>query len=322
MKTTNKKRLAMLAFLVLLALLIMIIFGSRVRNYGDFSVIEPGDSIEYEFVSVNGVNLHVATAGPEDGTPVILLHGYPDAHFGWRDQIVALADAGFRVIAPDQRGYNLSDKPKGMENYMMDILVSDILALADHYGYETFNLAGHDFGGIVSWNLADAHPERLDRMVIFNAPHPAVMSRFQEENEEQRSKSWYAYFFKLPWLPEMVTQAGNWKMLANSLKESFSEKELDEYRRAWSQPGANTATINWYRALFKQSEQDQPNSQIDIPTLVVWGKQDPHIMWQSAEPSAAMTTSGQVIYIDDATHWVLRDAPEKTGELLVDFFPE
>ena len=189
----------MLAFLVLLALLIMIIFGSRVRNYGDFSVIEPGDSIEYEFVSVNGVNLHVATAGPEDGTPVILLHGYPDAHFGWRDQIVALADAGFRVIAPDQRGYNLSDKPKGMENYMMDILVSDILALADHYGYETFNLAGHDFGGIVSWNLADAHPERLDRMVIFNAPHPAVMSRFQEENEEQRSKSWYAYFFKLPW---------------------------------------------------------------------------------------------------------------------------
>jgi pimeloyl-ACP methyl ester carboxylesterase len=156
-------------------------------------------------------------------------------------------------------------------------------------------------------------------MVIFNAPHPEVMNRFQAENEEQRSKSWYAYFFKLPVLPEMVTQAANWSMLAGTLEDSFSEEELDEYRRAWSQPGANTATINWYRALFKQNEQDHLNSLIDVPTLVVWGKLDPHIMWQSAEPSAAMTTSGQVVYIEDATHWVLRDAPEKTGELLVDF---
>ena len=277
-------------------------------------------SIEYEFVSVNEIHLHVATAGPKDGDSVILLHGYPDAHFGWRDQIVALSDAGFRVIAPDQRGYNLSDKPKGVKNYRMDMLVSDIIALADHYGFATFHLAGHDFGGIVSWNLAESHPERLKRMVIFNAPHPAVMSRFQVENKEQRKKSWYAYFFRLPWLPEMVTQAGNWKMLANALGESFSDDEINEYRRAWSQPGANTATINWYRALFKQKEQDRSNSLIDVPTLVVWGEQDPHIMWQSAEPSAAMTTSGQVVYIDDATHWVLRDAPEKTRELLVDFF--
>jgi pimeloyl-ACP methyl ester carboxylesterase len=276
--------------------------------------------IEYEFVSVNGIQLHVATAGPRDGDPVILLHGYPDAHFGWRAQIVALAHTGFRVIAPDQRGYNLSEKPKGVQSYRMDVLVSDIIALADHYGLEKFHLAGHDFGSIVSWSLAESHPERLERMVIFNAPHPAVMSRFQEESKEQRKKSWYAYFFQLPWLPEMVTQAGNWRMLAGSLQGSFSEDEIDEYRRAWSQPGANTATINWYRALFRQNERDRPDSLIDVPTLVVWGKEDPHIMWQSAEPSATMTTSGQVVYIDNATHWVLRDAPEKTGELLVDFF--
>jgi pimeloyl-ACP methyl ester carboxylesterase len=118
----------------------------------------------------------------------------------------------------------------------------------------------------------------------------------------------------------MVTQSANWKMLANALGESFSDDEINEYRRAWSQPGANSATINWYRALFKQNAEDRPNALIDVPTLVVWGKQDPHIMWQSAEPSAAMTTSGQVAYIDDATHWVLRDAPEETGELIVHFF--
>jgi pimeloyl-ACP methyl ester carboxylesterase len=146
----SKRRFALLAFLAFLVLLVTVVLSARLRNYGDFSVIEPGDGIEYEFVSVDGIQLHVATAGPKDRDPVILLHGYPDAHFGWRDQIVTLADAGFRVIAPDQRGYNLSDKPKGVKNYMMDLLVSDIIALADHYGFETFNLAGHDFGGIVS----------------------------------------------------------------------------------------------------------------------------------------------------------------------------
>lgn len=283
-------------------------------------MFKPEDTIQYEFVSINGINLHVATAGSEDGEPVILLHGYPDAHFGWRDQIIALADAGFRVIAPDQRGYNLSDKPKGVENYMMDILVSDILALTDHYGFERFNLAGHDFGGIVSWNLADTYLERINRMVIFNAPHPAVMNNFLAENKEQRRKSWYAYFFKLPWLPEKVTRAGNWKMLARAMEESFSDDELNEYRRAWTQPGANTAMINWYRGLFKQENEDKSYDIIDVPTMVVWGKLDSHIMWQMAEPSAAMTTSGQVLYIEDATHWVLRNAPERTGEILVNFF--
>lgn len=313
-------KLAILITLLLLVVLLIVIFGWRFKDHGDFSVIKPEDGIVYEYITVNGINLHVAAAGPEDGAPVILLHGYPDAHFGWRDQIVALADAGFRVITPDQRGYNLSDKPKGVENYMMDMLVSDILALADHYGFETFNLAGHDFGGIVSWHIADRHPERLDRMVIFNAPHPEVLNRFQEENEEQRSKSWYAYFFKLPVLPEILTQSANWKMMSNALGESFSEEEQNEYRRAWSQPGANTATINWYRGLFKQNTADTSYTLIDVPTLVVWGKQDPHIMWQSAEPSAQMTTSGEVAYIEDATHWVLRDAPEKTSELLISFF--
>jgi pimeloyl-ACP methyl ester carboxylesterase len=314
-------RTAILALAVLvLAGILVLFFSLRERDHGDFSVIKPEDGVERGFVSVNGIRLQVATAGPQEGPPVILLHGYPDAHFGWRSQILALTDAGFRVIAPDQRGYNLSDKPRHVENYRMDVLVADVIALADHYELETFNLAGHDFGGIVSWNLAHAHPERLRRMVVLNAPHPEVMSRFQRENAEQRRRSWYAYFFQLPWLPELVTRAGNWGMLARTLEDSFGQEEIGEYRRAWSQPGANTATINWYRALLKQNNEDRFYAPIDVPTLVVWGKQDPHIMWQSAEPSAAMSTSGELVYIEDATHWVLRDAPEETGRLLVDYF--
>jgi epoxide hydrolase 4 len=306
---------------IFLMILLIINIVNINRDQGDFSVIKDDDPITHENVEINGITLNVAIAGPKSGEPVILLHGYPDAHFGWRDQIVALASRGFRVIAPDQRGYNLSEKPKGVENYMQEVLVSDIIALADNYGFETFNLAGHDFGGIVSWNLADTHAVRLKKMVIFNSPHPAVNQKFQEENEKQKKKSWYAYFFKLPLIPELVMKAGNWKFGERAMEESYTENEINEYKRAWSQKGANRATINWYRGLFKQ-DLDRRFDIIDVPTLIVWGKADPHIMWEQAEPSAAMTSEGRVVYIENATHWVMRDASEQTSQILIDFFTE
>lgn len=304
---------------VLLLLILTVNIVNSTRDYGKFSVIKADDPITYDNAEINGITLNVAVAGPVSGEPVLLLHGYPDAHFGWRDQIVELASEGFRVIAPDQRGYNLSEKPKGLENYLQDVIVSDIIALADYYGIDTFNLAGHDFGGIVSWNLADSHPERLKKLVILNSPHPAVNRKFQEENEEQKRRSWYGYFFKLPLIPELAIKAGGWKILEGSMEESFTENEINEYKRAWSQKGANSATINWYRGLFKQ-DLDRSFDIIDVPTLVVWGKADPHIMWEQAEPSAAMTSEGRVVYIEDATHWVMRDASEQVSELLVEFF--
>lgn len=316
----HTKRIASFFFAVLLAAALGVIFGWRLLDYGDFSVIQPEDNVSYESVSVNGVTLHVATAGPETGEPVFLLHGFPDAHFGWHNQMRVLADSGFRVIVPDQRGFNLSSKPKGIENYQLKILASDIVALMDHYRYNEVNLAGHDFGGIVSWYLADAHPDRLKRMAIFNAPHPLAMRQFQEENDEQRKKSWYIYFYQYPIIPELVMQSRNWRGLSRALGDSFSEDEIKEYKRAWSQPGAMTATINWYRAWFNEAPEDTPSSIIDVPTMVVWGRDDPHLMWQIAKPSADMTTSGEVIYIEGATHWVLQDAPEETSDLIVEFF--
>jgi pimeloyl-ACP methyl ester carboxylesterase len=304
----------------LFGLILMATSCSLKKDSSDFSMDKPGDGITYQYVGVNGIELYVAFAGPPEGEPVILLHGYPDASFAWREQMAALAGENFYVIAPNQRGYNLSDKPEGVDSYRMDLLVSDIIGLADGLGFEKFNLAGHDFGGIVSWNLVDAYPERVKRLVIFNCPHPLVMKQFQDDNEEQKKKSWYAYAFKIPVLPEIMVRAFNWRMLTNVMKDSFSEEELDEYRRSWSQPGASKAMINWYRALFRLEEDELPRNIIDVPTLVVWGKQDPHVMWQQAEPSAAMSSNGRVEYIEDATHWVLHDAPEKTSELLVDFF--
>jgi pimeloyl-ACP methyl ester carboxylesterase len=276
---------------------------------------------EYRFIRANSINLHVDLAGPKDGEPVILLHGFPDASFGWEKQIHALAQAGFYAIAPDQRGYNLSDKPKGKENYKMNLLVEDVLALADALNLSRFNLAGHDFGGLVSWNLAESHPERLRRLAILNVPHPKIMREFIKTNWQQRSKSWYAFFFRLPILPEFVVRANNWKMLASAMCEGFSEADLNRYRTAWSRPGSMTAMINWYRCLLQKSPQDVPaNKRIQVPTLMIWGKQDPHIMWQMAPESIDLCENGRLEYLEDATHWVHQDKPDQVNRLLIDHF--
>ncbi|MCP4762342.1 MAG: alpha/beta hydrolase, partial [archaeon] len=175
------------------------------------------NSITYEFIQTNGIKLHVAFAGKKEGEPVILLHGFPDASFGWEFQMEALANKGFYVIAPDQRGYNLSDKPKGKKRYMMNLLVTDIIGLADSLNIDKFNLAGHDFGAIVSWNLMQHHSERIKHLVIFNVPHPKVMARYQKKNKDQRKRSWYAYFFIMPLVPELYLKITNRKRLILSM---------------------------------------------------------------------------------------------------------
>jgi len=278
------------------------------------------NNIEYRFIRANSINLRVAMAGPQDGEPVILLHGFPDASFGWEKQMKALADAGYYIVAPDQRGYNLSDKPKGKENYKMNLLVSDVLGLADALHFPRFNLAGHDFGGLVSWKLVDSHPERVKRLAILNVPHPKIMTEFVKTNRQQRAKSWYAFFFRLPILPEIIVRANNWKMLASAMCKGFSEEELNRYRDAWSQLGSMTAMINWYRCLFQQSPQDIPAKRIRISTLMIWGKLDPHLMWQMAPGSIDLCENGRLEYLDDATHWVHQDKPDRVNRLLIDHF--
>lgn len=277
-------------------------------------------NIEYRFIRTNGINIHTAVAGPQDGQPVLLLHGFPDASFGWEKQMDALAKAGFYVVAPDQRGYNLSEKPKGKENYKLNHLVADILGLADALHLPQFHLAGHDFGALVSWSLADQHPERVRRLVILNVPHPKIMKEFLETNRQQRVKSGYAFFFRLPVLPEIIVRANNWKMLSSAMCKGLSDVDLNRYRAAWSQTGAMTAMINWYRCVFQQSSQDISDKKIRVPTLMIWGKQDPHLMWQMAAESIRLCENGRLVMREDATHWVHQDEPEIVNQLLIAHF--
>lgn len=277
-------------------------------------------TVHFEYLASNGIRLHTALAGPEDGEPVVLLHGFPDAWFGWEAQIGPLANAGFRVIVPDQRGYNLSDKPKGVASYQMAPLVEDVLGLANAFGYERFHLAGHDFGAMVAWNLAMRYPERLKRLAIANVPHPAVMQSFLRANPSQMRKSWYAFFFQIPGLPERVVRANNWKMLISALPDDLTEDKRDRYREAWARPEAMTSMINWYRAMVRQSRNLGGSTQIQMPTLVLWGKQDPHLSYEMAPLSVDRCEDGRLVTFEDATHWVLHDEADQVSQLLVEHF--
>ncbi len=277
-------------------------------------------TIRFDYIPTNGIRLHTALAGPEDGEPVFLLHGFPDAWFGWEAQIEPLAEAGFRVIVPDQRGYNLSDKPKGVSSYQMNTLGDDILGLADAFGDDRFHLAGHDFGAMVGWNLALRHPERLKRLAIANVPHPAVMQNYLRTHPSQMLKSWYAFFFQLPGIPERVVRANNWQFLVSAMPDDLNVKERDRYREAWAQSGAMTGMINWYRASFRQMWKSTAASQIRVPTLVLWGQQDPHLSHEMAQLSVDLCEAGRLVMFEDATHWVMHDKPREVSQLLIEHF--
>lgn len=278
--------------------------------------------LKFEHINTNGIRLHAALAGPADGEPVFLLHGFPDAWFGWEAQIGPLVGAGFRVIVPDQRGYNLSDKPKGISSYKMSILVEDILGLADALGYDRFYLAGHDFGAMVSWNIAMYYPERIKRLIVANVPHPNVMGSYLRSHPKQMLKSWYAFFFQIPKLPEWTTRMNNWRFLISAMPKAFTKEERNRYRDAWGQPGAITAMINWYRASFRGMGRSGKENKIKVSTLILWGKQDPHISYEMAPLSVEMCEEGRLITFEDATHWVLYDKPEATSRYIVQHFSE
>ena len=271
---------------------------------------------------VNGVTLHTIEAGPEDGPLVILLHGFPEFWWGWRYQIGPLAEAGFRVLVPDQRGYHLSDKPEGRRAYDLDRLAKDVVGLADSLGRRTFSLVGHDWGGLVAWWTASRHPSRVTKLAILNAPHPSVAGSYMRSHPSQMVRSLYVGFFQLPWLPETMLSANGHRSLKDALLRTsrpgtFSDEDMAQYERAWSQPCALTAMLNWYRALPFRPEMKDPT--IHSPTLVIWGSKDRFLEKGLAEASLSLCGNGSIRWIENATHWVQHEEPEAVNAALVAF---
>ncbi|OON67446.1 alpha/beta fold hydrolase [Hymenobacter sp. CRA2] len=284
-------------------------------------------ALEHHYVETNGLRLHVVQSGPVDGPLVVLLHGFPEFWYGWHRQIPALAAAGYRVWAPDQRGYNLSDKPGRVAAYAVPKLVADIIGLLDAAGRPQACVVGHDWGGIVAWHLAMQHPERVARVAILNVPHPAVFGRTLRHSGRQRRKSWYALFFQLPWLPEQLTRLNHWwagrqALVGTSRRGTFSHDDLRRYRLAWSQPGAMRSMINWYRAAARQGRQSIQGGRIEVPLQLIWGRRDAFLEAHMAAESLHYCDQGRLTYFDKATHWVQHEEAERVNQLLLEFLGE
>ena len=281
-----------------------------------------------------GVTLAVQTGGPEEGEPILLLHGFPESHRTWRDVMPDLA-RDFRVIAPDQRGFAASDKPEGVEAYKTDRILEDLIALADALGLARFTLVGHDWGGAVAWLAALRHPDRLSRLVIVNAPHPLIFQKSLIDDPAQRAASQYINAFRNPMMEAGIEAMG----LETFLTKSFgshadlsrvSDAERQAYLDDWGRPGALTAMLNWYRAsdiVVPQVGEEAhaplwtlaPFPRIEVPTLVLWAMRDTALLPVQLEGLDALVADLRVVRIPDAGHFVPWEQPKIVAQAIRDF---
>lgn len=225
-------------------------------------------------------------------------------------------------MVPNQRGYNGSSKPAGLRAYSMPNLVRDIAGLIGQLGQQKVVLIGHDWGGAVAWAVAMQHPQLLEKLVVLNLPHPEVMKKNLKRWPPQLLRSWYIGFFQLPLLPEQVCRAADFKLLEKSMQRSalpgtFSDAEMENYKKAWRKPGAIRAMLNWYRALRYRSP--FPSGHIHLPTLLLWGKKDPFLSYRMAQQSIEKCRNGRLVMLEEATHWLQHEEPEKVNRLIEDF---
>ena len=287
----------------------------------------PPSQLEHLWFERNGFRLHAVAAGPKGGPLLILLHGFPEFWYSWRKQIGPLAEAGFRVVVPDQRGYNVSSKPQKITDYTIGNLVADVVYIAGALGRERFHLAGHDWGAAVAWSTALLAPERLNKLAILNVPHPAVFLRTLRGNPRQMRKSWYMAFFQLPRLPESGFSVNNFEggikaLVGSSRPGTFTAEDLDAYREAWSNPGTVTAMINWYRAFFRTRPPLPKDTKVHVPTRILWGERDMFLLPEMAQESVFYCDYAELTYFPNATHWLQHEEPEAVTDALVKFFAQ
>lgn len=284
--------------------------------------------VVHRYADLGGVTLHYVEAG--EGPLVVLLHGFPEFWYSWRFQIPALVKAGFRVVAPDMRGYNLSSKPENVSDYRIELLAKDVKDLIHHLGEDrAFALAGHDWGGAVAWATAMRHPEVVGRLAVLNIPHPKTFLSGLRTIKQIR-KSWYIFALQTPGSPGRYVQRRIFEWVLRSFRSdparpgAFTEEDIELYREAMSRPGALTAATNYYRALVRRNPKKSTAliRKVDAQTLVIWGERDRYLGVELSEVDRNLVPNLRVERIPSASHWVQQDAPEKVNALLLDFLGE
>jgi pimeloyl-ACP methyl ester carboxylesterase len=282
-----------------------------------------GVDIRHERVQGDGVELHVARAG--DGPPVVLLHGFPENWTSWRRQMPVLARAGFSVLAPDMRGYNLSDRPAEREAYHLRHLVADVAALIRSTGHARAHVVGHDWGGIVAWTFAGLQPELLHRLVVMNAPHMRIYTA-KARRGMQLLRSWYVGLFRIPGLAERLLSAGSFAAVRHLLgstparARTFSAEDIERYVEALARPGALAAALDYYRANMAPGALALAReARAAAETLVIWGERDAALGVELLDGLELVAPRVRIHRIPDAGHWVQNEAPRQVNRALVEF---
>jgi pimeloyl-ACP methyl ester carboxylesterase len=291
--------------------------------------------LTHEYADVNGIRLHYVTAGK--GKLMMFAHGFPEFWYEWKNQLAEF-ERDYQAVAPDMRGYNLSSKPAGVDQYQVEHLIEDLRALAEHLGHKKFTLVGHDWGGAVAWAFAIYHPDRLEKLVIINGPHPGVFERELRENPAQQRASQYMLVFRSP-QAEQIISANNYAALVDAvlgegLKQGyFTEEDREAYIEAWSQPGALTGGLNYYRAAgvgpptgegahWRATERmasGLSSLTVKVPTLVIWGEKDEALLIGNLEGLDAFVPDLTVKRIPDGSHWVIHEKPGLVNSYIRDF---
>ena len=289
--------------------------------------------IKHDYAEVNGVRLHYATAG-KGKKLVLFLHGFPEFWYEWKNQLLEFGK-DYTAVAPDMRGYNLSAKPADVDQYQVKYLIEDVRQLAEKLGHKKFILVAHDWGGAIAWAFAIAHPEYLEKLVIINAPHPGVFARELKENPAQQKASQYMLMFRSP-QAEQTLSANNYATLVQvvlgaGLKAgTFTEADKQAYIEAWSQPGALTGGLNYYRAARigppAEGEKEAtsvatsfPSLNVNVPTLVIWGEKDTALLTGNLEGLDKYVANLTIKRIADGTHWVIHEKPQVVNGYIREF---
>jgi pimeloyl-ACP methyl ester carboxylesterase len=288
--------------------------------------------IEHAFAQVNGVNLHYAHGGK--GPLIIFLHGFPEYWDMWKEQLEEFGK-DYTAVAPDMRGYNLSSKPQEVSQYKQRYLMEDIRLLAEHLGFKRFILAAHDWGGAVAWTFAMFYPQLLEKLIIVNAPHPVVFERELRNNPEQRKASAYMLLFRSKEAEKRLSDNSYSYLLKMAFGEIIkngvlTDDDVKGYIRAWSQPGALTGGLNYYRAANVEALENHQDAlkkptlgdslpKITVPTLVIWGEKDTALLTGCIEGLENYITNCTIKRIPDASHWIVREKPRLVSLLIRDF---
>ncbi len=284
----------------------------------------PTDPWSHNRINTNGIQLHYVTQG--EGPLMLFLHGFPEFWYSWRHQVPEFA-SDHKVVALDLRGYNDSDRPEDSSAYRRSELLADVKGVIEELGYEQCILVGHDWGGAIAWTFAYTHSDLVEKLVILNIPHP---TKFAEglRTWQQLQRSWYIFFFQIPFLPEWILQLNLRQFLDQAFrgmaidKQAFTDEDIDRYTQAMAKPGALTAALNYYRNVVQDHSETATRGILKIPTLMIWGEEDQALGKELTEGTEAYVEDFRIRYIPNCSHWVQQERPQEVNQYIREFLAE